>query len=317
MIILARYNFHKGLLLISLLTFVLFVSNTVDLPSGSDGQDLGIIQVWDESTTTKERVLNNLTFDAMVQYFGIGDSPILYCVFRASKLAIAELWPNEIPSRADIRVITAHPTRGAADAIEFITRAKSRWELYVKAPAGTSGIVQTSANWVFTFVRISTGQAIEIRVNETVFPEGYHEMANAYRTKLAAGETPTKEETAKYKADMKKVKDAFKTLPDSRLFVTRIFTYEREPFDAEACVSYYATPALAEFQRLKGMELQVEALRIENDNLKAMNQALTASNEDLRSKLSQSTMLQYCFLGTTIIFVAATIALLLKGRRKQ
>jgi len=300
------------------LTVILLVNNATLCTLAVDSQDLlGTIQVYDESTTLKELVLNNLTFNAMVEYFGVGDSPIMYCVWRASKLALAELWPGEIPHRADIRVITAHPARGAADAIEFITRAKSRWELYVEAPAGTSGIIQTSANWVFTFVRISTGQAIEIRVNETVFPEGFHDMANAYRSKLAAGETPTNEETAAYKAGMKKVKDAFKTLPDSKLFVTRVFAFEEKPFDAEACVSYYATPALAEFQRLKGVEAQVEALRIENDNLLAANKALLTTNEDLRSKLSQATTLQYGFLGTTIIFVAATIALLLRGRKKQ
>ncbi|MGQ9515407.1 MAG: FmdE family protein [Thermoproteota archaeon] len=317
MVILKRYNLTKGPFLIGTLALVLLISNTVNYPSGSDGQDLGTIQVWDESTTLKERVLNNLTIDAMIQYFGIGDSPIMYYVWRASKVALAELWPGEIPSRSDIRVITAHPTRGAADAIEFITRAKSRWELFIDAPPGTSGIVQTSANWVFTFVRISTGQAIEIRVNETVWPNGYHEMANAYRTKLASGETPTKEETAEYKAAMKKIKNAFITLPDEQLFITRMFTFEEKSFDAEACIRYYATPALKEFQRLKGVELQVESLRIEIDNLNAANQELITANEDLRSRFSQVTMFQYGFLATTIIFALATIVLLLRGRKKE
>lgn len=299
------------------MTAIFLISNVVPRPSGIDDQGLGVIQVWDESTSLKERVLNNLTLDAMVQYFGVGDSPIMYCVFRAAKLAMAELWPGEIPSREDIGVLTAHPTRGAADAIEFITRAKSRWELTVVVIEGTSGIVQTSANWVFTFVRISMGQAIEIRVNENVFPKDYHEVANAYRSKLAAGETPTKEETATYKAAMKKVKDAFKTLPDNNLFIVRAFSFEEEPFDAEECIRYYATPALTEFQRLKTVESHVDALSVENDNLLAANEALLMANEDLRGRLSQATMLQYSFLGTTGLLVVVVIALLLKGRGKR
>ncbi|MGQ9597271.1 MAG: FmdE family protein [Thermoproteota archaeon] len=301
-----------------LLAIVLSINSSVFRVSASNGQDLlGVIQIYDESTTTKEIVLNNLTFSAMVQYFGIGDSPIMYCVWRASKLALAKLWPGEVPHRADIRVITAHPTRGAADAIEFITRAKSRWELYVEAPPGTSGIVQTSANWVFTFVRISTGQVIEIRVNETtVFPEGYHDIANSYRSKLVAGETPTKEETEKYKAAMKKVKDAFKTLPDSSLLIVRIFTFEAEPFDAEACISYYATPALAEFQRLKGLEAQVDALRVQNDNLLEENKELLAENEDLRRRLSEAATYQYVLIGGILLLLLVIIVLVLKGKRK-
>jgi len=299
------------------LAIILLANSAVLNTLATDGQDLlGTIQVYDESATLKELVLNNLTLNAMVEYFGVGDSPIMYCVWRVSKVALAELWPGEIPYRADIRVITAHPTRGAADAIEFITRARYRWELYVESPVGTSGIVQTSANWVFTFVRISTGQAIEIRVNDTVFPEGYHDMANAYRSKLAGGETPTKEETAAYKAGMKKVKDAFKTLPDSSLFVVRTFAFEEEPFDAEACIDYYATPARAEFQRLKGVEAQVDALRVENDNLLAANQALLTTNEDLRGRLSEAMTYQYVFLGSTVVLAVAVIALALRRRGK-
>ncbi|MBO3803313.1 MAG: hypothetical protein JTT11_05485 [Candidatus Brockarchaeota archaeon] len=302
---------------ISLLALLL-ANNFVFSTFASDSQDqIGTIQVYDESTTLKERVLNNLTLAAMVQYFGIGDSPIMYVVWRASQLALAELWPGEIPNRADIRVITAHPARGAADAIEFITRAKSRWELYVRAPAGTSGIVQTIDNWVFTFVRISTGQAIEIRVKETAFPQGFHDLANAYRSKIASGETPTKEETAAYKAGMKQVKDTFKTRPDSELFVVRTFAYEAEPFDAEACVNYYATPALAEFQRLKGVEFQVEALKVANDNLLAANQALLTTNEDLRGRLSEAITYQYVFLGSTVVLAVVAIALALRGRRSR
>ncbi|MEM2598820.1 MAG: FmdE family protein [Thermoproteota archaeon] len=307
-------------LLSSILLIVVLLTNSYTFRvSASDGQDLlGVIQIYDESVTTKEIVLNNLTFSAMVQYFGIGDSPIMYCVWRASKLALAKLWPGDIPHRADVRVITAHPTRGAADAIEFITRAKSRWELYVEAPPGTSGIVQTSANWVFTFVRISTGQAIEIRVNETtVFPEGYHETANSYRLKLAAGETPTKEETERYKAAMKKVKDAFKTLPDNRLFVVRMFTFEAKPFDAEACISYYASPALPEFQRLKGLEAQFNALKVQNDNLLAENRELLTENEYLERRLSEATTYQYVLIGIIIILFLVIIVLILKRIQRK
>ncbi|MEM3693606.1 MAG: FmdE family protein [Candidatus Bathyarchaeia archaeon] len=285
-------------------------------PSGSDAK-LGAIQIWDESATLKERVLNNLTFEAMIQYFGIGDSPIMYCVWRAAKVAIAILWPGEIPSRSDIRVITAHPTRGAADAIEFITRAKSNWELIVEAPPGTSGIVQTSANWVFTFIRKSTGQAVEIRVNETIFPERFHEIANSYRSKLASGETPTKEETAIYKAAQKAVKEAFKNLSDEELFVIRTFQYEAKPLDAEAFIGYYASPALPEFQKLKGVEAEAQALRLENSNLRSSNQALTTENESLKNQLSRAINLQYIFLGTTAILFIAIIALLFRVRRSK
>jgi hypothetical protein len=290
-------------------------SNVFANPSGTD-EKLGVIQIWDESTTLKERVLNNLTFEAMVQYFGIGDSPIMYCVWRAAKVAIPILWPGEIPSRSDIRVITAHPTRGAADAIEFITRAKSNWELIVDAPPGTSGIVQTSANWVFTFVRKSTGQAVEVRVNETIFPEGYHEIANSYRSKLAAGESPTKEETVAYKAAMKAVKEAFKTLPDEKLFVIRTFPYELRPIDPETLIGYYASPALPEFQKLKGAEVEVEALRLENVNLRSTNKALLTENESLKSQLSMATTLEYGFLGTTLILLVITIVFLAVRRRR-
>lgn len=141
----------------------------------------------------------------------------------------------------------------------FITRAKSRWELIVDAPSGTSGIQQTPDNWVFTLVRIPTSQAIEVRVNKTVFPKDFFEVANSYRSKLAAGETPTEEETKTYKAVMKKFKEALKTLSDEELFITRVFTYEAKPFDVEKFIGYYAEPALNEYRRLKGVEAEVES----------------------------------------------------------
>ena len=299
-----------------ILAIVILTNSSVFRASASNGQDLlGVIQLYDESPVLG-KVLNNFTFSAMVQYFGIGDSPMMYCVWRASKLALAKLWPGGVPHRADIRVITAHPERGAADAIEFITRAKSRWEFYVEAPTGTSGISQTPANWVFTFVRISTGHAVEIRVNETVFPEGFFNITNSYRSKLAAGETPTREETEKFKAAIKKIKDAFKTLPDSSLFIVRNFTFEAKPFDAEAFIRYYAMPALTEFRRLKGLEAEVDALRVQNNNLLEENKKLLAENEDLKGRLSQAATYQYVLIGAIPLLLLVIIFLVSRRKRK-
>ena len=259
----------------------------------------------------------NVTLEGMAQYQGKPDAaPVGYCVFRAFKVAIAEVWEGEAPLREGIIVNTTNPTKGAADAVEFITKARSRRDLTLKRIPGTTGVVMTPDNWIWVFTSKSTGKAIEIKVKADAFPvvngKTNLELRALVIGKLKVGETPTAEELEDHKAAMMELKKRFKTWGDSELFETRVFTWVEPEFDPEAFMDYYAPALKPEWGRLLTVESAYDSVVETNMELQALNDELTTDYESLAAQLSETEMHRYILLATTAIFVVAAVYFAMK-----
>jgi formylmethanofuran dehydrogenase subunit E len=120
--------------------------------------------------------------------------------FRATQLAILELWKDEIPKRGDFKITSALPTQGSKDAFEFITRVITREKganFKLKIPKGADIKNISKDNFTFTFVRKSTNEQIKIRVREGVFPEGFFELRKKVKLNLPTPATQVEKRTFK------------------------------------------------------------------------------------------------------------------------
>jgi hypothetical protein len=253
----------------------------------------------------------NVTLEGIAQYQGKPDaSSVGYCIFRALKVAIADVWNGTPPLRDDIIVNTTNPTTGAATSIDYLTKARTRRKLILKRIPGTTGVLMIPDNWIWVFISESTGKAIEIKVKEEVFPIVNGKTNLEHRAivigKLKAGETPTSEELKDYKAAREELKKRLKTWSDSDLFETRTFTWVEPEFDPEAFMDYYAPELKMEWGRLVTVESAYDSVVAANLELQALNDELTTRYESIAAQLSGTEMHRYILLATTVIFVATT-----------
>ena len=140
--------------------------------------------------------------------------------FRATQLAISQLWRDEIPRRGDFKIISALPTGGSKDAFEFITRVITRnkgEDFKIEIPRGTDMKKLSKDNFTFTFIRKSTNEQIKIRVKEAVFPEGFFELMKNARSNIPAIATPDQKRTFKQEKQ-KLVNSLLYFLPEDKVF---------------------------------------------------------------------------------------------------
>ncbi len=151
--------------------------------------------------------------------------PNAVTAFRATQLAISELWGDEIPKRGDFRIISANPGPCPTDIFEFITRALSRGEFMYELPewhTAVEGIPQHHAPisadcFRFTFVRKSTNEAVTIQVREDVFPEGFFKLFK----KVKFDQSATPEEKKAFGNATKKWAATVKQWPLEKIFSTQ------------------------------------------------------------------------------------------------
>lgn len=155
-----------------------------------------------------------ISLDDALKYRG-AECPVTMLTFRATQLAISELWDGNVPKRNDFKVITAAPVEGVRDCIEFITRAVTRPErkgdFKVVLPEEAKGL--SLKNFVFTFIRKSTGEQIKIWVKEGVFPVGIFKL----KGKIVSGKA-TMEEKKAFELEMMKTRVKLLKLPLNELF---------------------------------------------------------------------------------------------------
>ncbi|MBC8526712.1 MAG: hypothetical protein H8D22_07625, partial [Candidatus Cloacimonetes bacterium] len=80
----------------------------------------------------------------------------LTVAFRATQLATSQLWKDVTPERGDFKIISACPTPGSKDCLEFITRVITRGngnDFKLELPTGTDIENMTNDNFSFLFIR--------------------------------------------------------------------------------------------------------------------------------------------------------------------
>jgi formylmethanofuran dehydrogenase subunit E len=135
--------------------------------------------------------------------------------FRATQLAILELWKDEIPKRGDFKIISAAPFPGVQDTFEFIARVATRGkgDFKIELPKGTDLKNITEDNFVFTIIRKSTGDSIKVRLRKELFSERFFQL----RKKKIEGKV-TPEEIKEFMAIKQESKNTFMNLPVDKLF---------------------------------------------------------------------------------------------------
>ena len=174
------------------------------------GAENDTISIYDEDD------LLELSIEDAGKYHG-DICPCLVVGFRATQLAISQLWENEIPKREDFKIISALPSQGSQDAFEFITRVKTRKDFELKLLEGTSIADLLLKNWVFTFIRKSTGEQISIWLKKDVFPESPKKFFKL-RRKARFNESATSEDKEAFKLAKQEFKKRLMKLPLDKLF---------------------------------------------------------------------------------------------------
>jgi formylmethanofuran dehydrogenase subunit E len=171
--------------------------------------EISSISIYDEDSVLK------ISLRDVEKYHG-DICPCVVIAFRATQLAISELWKDEIPKREDFKIINSLPTYGAEDTFEFITRVKRRKDFEIKLPEGTSNLITSEENYSFVFMRKSTGKKIIIKVKKEIFQKISGSFFSI-RTKIKL-KTVTDEEKKEFKLAKHKLKDIFINSPIDELF---------------------------------------------------------------------------------------------------
>jgi len=138
--------------------------------------------------------------------------PCVAFAFRSTLQAFSEeeLWGG-IPSRGDVKIISAHPSDGHEMTFEYILNSIE--DVVIDLPPGTDVINITADNYVYTFINKTTNESITLRVKEDLFPERFFEL----RTKKKLG-TATPEEKKAFKLLWEKLKEKAMYKPMDRVF---------------------------------------------------------------------------------------------------
>ena len=181
-------------------------------------------------TSVKEKVLSPISIydeghllELSIEDAGKYHGDICPCVvvcFRATQLAISELWKDEIPDREDFKIISSLPSDGSEDTFEFITRVKRRKDFSFDLPEGTSKLKTSEKNYSFVFIRKSNDKRIKVSVKKEVFQEiddRFFEIRTNRKLKKA-----TEKQEKIFKLEKSKLKYVFMNLSINELFEFKI-----------------------------------------------------------------------------------------------
>jgi formylmethanofuran dehydrogenase subunit E len=132
------------------------------------------------------------------------------CAFRATGLAISELWEDEIPNRADLDITWSHPSPCQEKTFRYITGNTAQ---YHKVILEDTGKVLSLNNYRYKFTNLDTGDEFEVQVKEGIFPPGFFEL----RAKAKSGRA-TDQEKALFASQRGEIRDKFLDLDDDELF---------------------------------------------------------------------------------------------------
>ena len=144
--------------------------------------DLGEIVIADGDSEV------SITADDVLAYHG-HPCPGGIVAFRAIQYATRLLWGNETPSRDDVVIFSRGSMYGVLDVFALVTKGP--------IPIKTDAISQPSpvlkemkisrGSFAFTVIRRSTGEAVDLRMNETLYPEDYFALRKKVKQETASG----------------------------------------------------------------------------------------------------------------------------------
>ncbi|MCD4767625.1 MAG: hypothetical protein K8R34_14070 [Methanosarcinales archaeon] len=177
------------------------VAEWIEMSAAKESTDL-TLQIYDEGE------LLDITLDDIAEAHG-HICPCVASTFKASLTAF-EAW-DVIPARGDLEIICAHPSDGHIETFEYILDSSD--DVTVNLPEGTDILNLTEDNYCYSFVEISTGDMVVVSVKDGFFPDGFFEMREKCKTKVA-----TPDEKSAFKLAKKELKEKFLYLPAEEVF---------------------------------------------------------------------------------------------------
>ncbi|RZN41340.1 MAG: hypothetical protein EF813_02720 [Methanosarcinales archaeon] len=157
--------------------------------------------------------------------------PSVAASWRASQLALSDIW-GCVP-RSDLEITSAHPSDGHEATFLYILE-NSTDDYVVEMPEGTDITNLSAENYVYTFVRKSTGDSVTVRVKEGVIPGEFLELRKKIRAKTA-----TPNEIKVFKLIKDELKARLMYLPACELFDSEVM-YSK--FDTGILVVAHGSP---------------------------------------------------------------------------
>jgi len=177
------------------------VAEWIEMSAAKESTDL-TLQIYDEGE------LLDITLDDIAEAHG-HICPCVATAFKASLTAF-EAWDG-IPARGDLEIICAHPSDGHIETFEYILGSSE--DLTVDLPEGTDILNLTEDNYCYSFVEISTGDMVVVTVKDGFFPDGFFEIREKCKTKVA-----TPDEKSAFKLMKGEIRDKILYLPAEEVF---------------------------------------------------------------------------------------------------
>ncbi len=177
------------------------VAEWIKMSAAKESTDLAL-QIYDEGE------LLDITLDDIAEAHG-HVCPCVAAAFKASQAAF-EAWDG-IPERGNLEIVSAHPSDGHNETFEYILDSSE--DVTVNLPEGTDIVNLTEDNYCYRFVEISTGDVVVVSVKDGFFPDGFFEMRERCKTKVA-----TPDEKSAFKLAKKELKEKFLYLPTEEVF---------------------------------------------------------------------------------------------------
>ncbi len=131
-----------------------------------------------ERITVKEKDKElHYTYEAIMNYHGIGFPAGVAFVFQAMRRAFPLLADGEAPERREIVVRTAFTGLGGRDALEMVTRCLTDGRLLVdgKMPEAANAVESPGGHYYFVFTY--RGRAVAVQLNPALGHEDFNCLA--------------------------------------------------------------------------------------------------------------------------------------------
>lgn len=136
-------------------------------------------------------------FEDLEKYHGQAAIAMVAVTFKALQAAFATLFPDRLPQREEISIVSGHPGPGVRDTFEMITRAVTRgaYTVDVTRPAARlSPYVEASYSFD---ILTADGRCAQVILKDSVLPKSFFDLGNKLR--LASASDAEKQELVQLK----------------------------------------------------------------------------------------------------------------------
>jgi hypothetical protein len=170
--------------------------------------DLGWIRVVDGDRTV------SITLEDAFAYHE-HPCPGATVAFRAVQYGVRLLWGDATPAREDIVIFSRGPMYGVLDVFALVTKGPIRPKAdAISQPSPVLSEMRISRDsFVFTMIRRSTGEAVDLRVVGALYPDDFFALR-----KKAKQDTASPDERQQLKQYQRRLIGAIPKLKESELF---------------------------------------------------------------------------------------------------